>query len=101
MCRLKGKPMGTTDLRNLARDMAAAGGLAPGEFGSHSHRIGGATALHALKCPELVLKTTGRWSSDMFETCARAEASQLHSYQAQLTEVDAVPLESSVPGWFR
>jgi hypothetical protein len=101
MCKLQGKPMGTTDLRNLAKGMAAVSGLAPGEFGGHSYRIGGATALHALKCPELVLKTIGRWSSDIFEIYARAEASQLYSYQAQLTEVDAVPLESSVPGWFR
>jgi hypothetical protein len=101
MCMLKGKPMSTTDLRSLARSMAKAGGLAPAEFGGHSYRIGGATALHALGCPELVLKTIGRWSSDIFEIYARAEAAQLCKFQGQLTEVDAVPLEASVPGWFR
>ena len=63
-------------------------------------RIGGATALHAAGCPELVLKSIGRWSSDIFEIYARAEASQLFHYQGQIGLVDAAPLESTVPGYF-
>ena len=100
MCLVKSKPLSTKALRKIVKQVALLSGEDPNEYGAHSLRIGGATALHAAGCPELVLKSIGRWSSDIFEIYARAEAGQLFHYQSQIGLVDAAPLESTVPGYF-
>ena len=44
----------------------------PTQFGSHSYRIGGATALFAAGANETVIRTMGRWSSDLHRLYVRA-----------------------------
>ena len=44
----------------------------PSEFSTHSLRIGGATALFAAGATETVIRTMGRWSSDIYRLYTRA-----------------------------
>jgi hypothetical protein len=101
MCRWpdKKRPMTVPDVRKLVKWMAMLCELDPSEWNGHSLRIGGATALHAAGCPELVIKTIGRWSSDIFQIYARAELHQLLDYSAKMAEVNAKTLEMEVESW--
>ena len=51
-------------------------GLQPEQFGLHSLRIGGATALFAAGADPLIIRTMGRWSSDCYRLYVRACFSQ-------------------------
>ena len=44
----------------------------PSQFGTHSYRIGGATALFAAGADPTVIRTMGRWSSDCYRLYVRA-----------------------------
>ena len=44
----------------------------PTDFGTHSYRIGGATALFAQGADPTVIRTMGRWSSDIHQLYVRA-----------------------------
>ena len=61
-----GEPIRRKDITALLDQAAAAVGIHPSHFGSHSLRIGGATAMyHAV--PDLErLKRFGRWKSSAF-----------------------------------
>jgi hypothetical protein len=52
--------------------LVSAIGEDPSEFATHSMRIGGATALFAAGANETVIRTMGRWSSDMHRLYVRA-----------------------------
>jgi hypothetical protein len=54
------------------RALMAAVGLDPNEYGTHSYRIGGATALFAQGADPTVIRTMGRWSSDIYRLYVRA-----------------------------
>ena len=65
-------PLRTHHLRDLIRDMMRSEGEDPSQFGTHSLRIGGATALFAAGADETVIRTMGRWSSDCYRLYVRA-----------------------------
>jgi hypothetical protein len=65
-------PLRTNHLRTLIRAMMESVGENPAEFGTHSLRIGGATALFAAGADETVIRTMGRWSSDCYRLYVRA-----------------------------
>ena len=44
----------------------------PEHFSTHSLRIGGATALFAAGANETIIRTMGRWSSDIYRLYTRA-----------------------------
>ena len=54
----------------------AAVGEDPSQFGGHSYRIGGATALFAAGADQMVIRTMGWWSSDCYRLYVRACFSQ-------------------------
>ena len=58
----------------LARNVTtlAAIGEPPEQYGTHSYRIGGATALFAAGADETVIRTMGRWNSDIHQLYVRA-----------------------------
>ena len=56
----------------LLRNMMHAIGENADQFGTHSLRIGGATALFACGADETVIRTMGRWSSDIHRLYVRA-----------------------------
>ena len=56
----------------MLRTMMHAIGENADQFGTHSLRIGGATALFACGADETVIRTMGRWSSDIHRLYVRA-----------------------------
>ena len=68
-----GQPLRTNHLRDVIRElMRAVGEPDPSQFGTHSLRIGGATALFVAGADETVIRTMGRWSSDCYRLYVRA-----------------------------
>ena len=65
-------PIRYSDLLALLRCMMHAIGENADQFGTHSLRIGGATALFACGADETVIRTMGRWSSDIHRLYVRA-----------------------------
>ena len=66
------EPLRTDAVRADIRRLMAAIGESPEQFGTHSLRIGGATALFAAGADETVIRTMGRWSSDIHQLYVRA-----------------------------
>ena len=62
----------TDEVRDLVRLLMTAIGEDALEFGAHSLRIGGATALFAAGADPIHIKTMGRWSSDCWRLYVRA-----------------------------
>ena len=56
----------------IVRRLMGSIGENPTQFGTHSLRIGGATALFAAGADETVIRTMGRWSSDIHQLYVRA-----------------------------
>ena len=85
----------------LVKQLMAAVGENPDQFGSHSMRIGGATALFAAGADPTVIRTMGRWTSDIyrlhvracFERCcdwtARAGSTSVTDVTVEFDEVDS------------
>jgi hypothetical protein len=65
-------PLSTKRVRAWIKSLMASLGEDPTEFGNHSMRIGGATALFAAGADPLVIRTMGRWSSDCYRIYVRA-----------------------------
>ena len=89
-----GKPLFTDTVRDVVKQLMQCIGQDPNEFGTHSLRIGGATALFAAGATPVVIRTMGRWSSDIYRLYVRAsfEANLKWSRVAASTafaEVDA------------
>ena len=61
-----GKPLQRTDIQCLIQLAAVADGQATTRYGSHSLRIGGATAMYQTTKDLDVVKRYGRWNSDAF-----------------------------------
>ena len=63
----------TTEMvMGVTRQLMASIGEDPAQFGTHSYRIGGATALFAAGADAMVIRTMGRWSSDLHRLYVRA-----------------------------
>ena len=59
-------------VNNLVKKLMRAVGEKEGDFSSHSLRIGGATAHFTAGANETVIRTMGRWSSDIYRLYVRA-----------------------------
>lgn len=66
------QPLRSNQIMQITRDLLRAIGENPLQFGTHSFRIGGATALFASGADETVIRTMGRWSSDIHRLYVRA-----------------------------
>ena len=66
------QPIGYDLMLATVKRLMSAVGENPEHFGTHSLRIGGATALFAGGASETVIRTMGRWSSDLHRLYVRA-----------------------------
>lgn len=66
------EPLTTATVRHWTRQLMQAIGEDASQFGAHSYRIGGATALFTAGANEMVIRTMGRWSSDCYRLYVRA-----------------------------
>jgi len=73
----------TGALRQLTRKLMLSIGEDPVQFGLHSYRIGGATALFAAGATPLTIRMMGRWSSDCYRLYVRACYQQTLSWTAK------------------
>jgi hypothetical protein len=78
-----GEALRDNDVMAWTRRLAAAVGLPPMEFGTHSYRIAGATALFAQGADPTVIRTMGRWSSDIYRLYVRACFDRCCDWSAQ------------------
>lgn len=87
-----GKALRTDEILHWTKRIALQMGENPNEFGTHSYRITGATALFAAGATETVIRTLGRWSSDLYRLYVRAcfEQSILWSRKAGSTVVSDI-----------
>ena len=97
---ITGKALTTEFIMKWTRKLMEVLGEDPAHFGTHSYRIGGATALFAAGANETVIRTMGRWSSDIhrlyvracFEDCCewtrRAGSAQVSDVAGTYDEVD-------------
>ena len=67
-----GKPLEADRMRRMLQDMLRSVGVDQKQFGLHSLRIGGATALFAAGADPMIIRTMGRWSSDCYRLYVRA-----------------------------
>ena len=65
-------PLSYEKVLNVTKQLMASINENPAHFGTHSYRIGGATALFAAGANETVIRTMGRWSSDLHRLYVRA-----------------------------
>ena len=82
-------PLHADCVRGVIQKLMAHVGQDPKDFGTHSLRIGGATALFAAGATPTVIRTMGRWSSDCYRLYVRAcyEASMSWTKRAGSTAV--------------
>ena len=66
------EPLRTDEVLTITRQLMHSVGENASQFGTHSFRIGGATALFAAGADETVIRTMGRWSSDIHQLYVRA-----------------------------
>lgn len=66
------EPLRARSVLAVTRDLMHSVGENPEQFGTHSYRIGGASALFAAGADETVIRTMGRWSSDIYHLYVRA-----------------------------
>jgi hypothetical protein len=69
---VNGRPLHADFMRDTIKSLMVSIGENPHEFGTHSLRIGGATALFAAGATPTVIRTMGRWSSDCYRLYVRA-----------------------------
>ena len=74
----------TNYIRDIVRLLMSAIGENALEFGAHSLRIGGATALFAAGADPIHIRTMGRWSSDCWRLYVRACFEQTLSWTRKL-----------------
>ena len=66
------EPLRTERVMDITRRLMLSIGEDPSQFGTHSFRIGSATALLAAGADETVIRTMGRWCSDIHQLYVRA-----------------------------
>jgi hypothetical protein len=88
--KLHGKPLQGAAIHKLVQDGMKTLGFDSTEYGSHSLRSGGATALAEAGCPESVLKAIGRWSSEVYVIYCRSAFQAVIKWGKAMASVSSV-----------
>lgn len=84
LCSVKpGAILSAKDMAVAIKQSATQLGYNPDQYGTHSMRSGGATALFSSGVDRLVIKLFGRWSSDTYEIYTRMSSHQVRAWQAK------------------
>lgn len=79
-----GSPLTRTVLTNWLRKILSAAGI-PGNFSSHSFRIGAATVAAQRGIPDHLIQELGRWNSNAYQLYIRTPSEQLASLSRNLS----------------
>lgn len=77
------------------KHLMACIGEDPAHYGSHSCRIGGATALQADGCSEHDIRTMGRWASDVYLMYVHAHRERKISNTQRIASAVCKPTEDA------
>jgi hypothetical protein len=88
-------PFAYGTMNSIIKGLMAAVGEHPTEFATHSLRIGGATALFAAGANETVIRTMGRWSSDLYRLYVHACHEQCCLWSAKAGSTEVSPLSGT------
>ena len=77
------KPLSYQSMERLIKQIYQAAGLPLDQCGTHILRISGATALFAAGGSDTIVRTMGRWSSDLYRLYVRACFEQCTSWSAK------------------
>lgn len=77
------KPISYDTMNNLMKEIYGHAGLDPSKSGTHVLRISGATALFAGGGSDTIVRTMGRWSSDVYRLYVRACFDQCCTWSAK------------------
>ena len=89
------EPLSYAFVLDVTKQLMRAIGEDPAQFGTHSYRIGGATALFAAGANETVIRTMGRWSSDLHRLYVRACFEQCVSWTRRAGSADVSDLSGA------
>ena len=90
------QPLETEDVMAAIRRIVQLCGEDPSEYGTHSLRIGGATALFAAGADMTVIRTMGRWSSDIYSLYVRACLERCCDWSRRAGSVAVTDLEGTI-----
>jgi len=85
---LTGLALTVEQVRSSLRACMAAIGLDATQYGAHSLRIGGATALASLDAPAYVIQRLGHWSSDAYLRYLRESRAEHDRYVQGIADAD-------------
>lgn len=77
-------PLTRTVFVDTLRSLLSRLGLESSHYAGHSFRIGAATSAAAVRIPDHLIKTLGRWSSDCYQRYIRTPHSLLQASQCQM-----------------
>ena len=79
-----GQPLSRQHLTSWLRQIVASAGL-PGNFSSHSFRIGAATVAARQGIPDHLIQALGRWTSNAYQLYIRTPSAALAGLSSQLS----------------
>lgn len=88
-----GKPFKVADMNEWVQTLMSLIGEDGSEYGSHSCRIGGATAMFAAGCSALDIRTMGRWSSDIYLIYVHSDRARAAEVTRRLASTTVKPTE--------
>ena len=94
-----GKALTVGQLNRWVQHLMGEIGEQPSEYGSHSLRIGGATALFAQGASELDIRLMGRWDSEIYRIYVRANARRAAQLARDMACVEVGSTIESFPDW--
>ena len=86
------------DVSSVVKELMASIGLDPARFGTHSLRIGGATAALAAGVQPTLIRVAGRWSSDIYRIYCRLS---LEAAAGMAVVIGSTPFQDAEQGAFR
>jgi len=90
-----GKPLKVSELNDWVQLLMNSIGEDGKEYGSHSCRIGGATAMFAAGATPLDIRTMGRWDSEVYRIYIRADAGRAAHCSRAIGRKEVSPLQDA------
>ena len=88
-----GKALRVCDANKWVKELMERIGEDPEEYGSHSLRIGGATAMYKYGASALDIRTVGRWSSDVYLIYVHADRARAAEMSRRLASTQCDLME--------
>jgi len=85
------KPLAYDTVLKVTKEIYHVAGMSVEESGTHIYRISGATALFRAGASDTIIRTMGRWSSDLYRLYVRACFEQCSAWSAKAGSTTFTP----------